>query len=57
MQAVSKMPAIRDLHLFDSCVTLGRIVYSKCPECLPTADSLLEMMDRYGSPAESDVRK
>jgi predicted TIM-barrel fold metal-dependent hydrolase len=42
------MPAIEDLRPFDSCVTLGRVVHSAYPQYLPTAESVLEMMDRYG---------
>lgn len=48
MEAIEKMPDIRDLRLFDSCVTLGRIVHSSYPEDFPTAANLIKMMDRYG---------
>jgi predicted TIM-barrel fold metal-dependent hydrolase len=47
MKAVVKMPHILDLRPFDSCVTLGTVVYTGCPRCLPTAEDVLEMMDRY----------
>lgn len=47
MQATTAMPAIRDLAVFDSCVTLGRVVHTSCPEPLETADAVLAMMDRY----------
>ncbi|MHB9034793.1 MAG: hypothetical protein ACYC6L_17320, partial [Anaerolineae bacterium] len=33
------------LRLFDSCVTLGRF---SSANCIPTADALLALMDRYG---------
>lgn len=47
MRAKEKMSAVDSLRLFDSCVTLGRIVHSEYPECLETADDLLKLMDRY----------
>jgi len=47
MEAAPKMPDIRDLHPFDSCVTLGRVLHSDYPRCLPTADAVLAMMNRY----------
>ena len=47
MQAISKMPDILDMRPFDTCVTLGSIVHSKYPHCLPTAETVLAMMDRY----------
>ena len=47
MQATQKMPGIEAMRPFDSCVTLGRVVDSGCPQCLPTAERVLEMMDRY----------
>lgn len=46
MQSIQKMPDLESLCLFDSCMTLGRMVYSKCPEYL-TAQNILEVMDRY----------
>ncbi len=46
MECDPKMPNLAGLRLFDSCVTLGRIVHSGYPEYL-TADSLLSLMDRY----------
>jgi len=48
VEATEKMPDIQDLRLFDSCVTLGRIVHAAHPEHFPTAANLIEMMDRYG---------
>jgi len=41
------MPALEDLRLFDTCVTLGRMVQPGCPEFFATAEALLAMMDRY----------
>jgi predicted TIM-barrel fold metal-dependent hydrolase len=40
------MPALNSLKLFDSCVTLGRVVLSGCPECL-TPENVLAVMDKY----------
>jgi hypothetical protein len=47
VQAASKVPAVRDLRLFDSCVTVGRVVLAGCPECFADAAAVLAMMDRY----------
>jgi predicted TIM-barrel fold metal-dependent hydrolase len=44
MKSTPGMPGLSDLHLFDSCVTLGRFVGQTC---IPTAAELIEMMDRY----------
>ena len=46
MQAAENVPDIRDLKLFDSCLSLGRGVLSGCPVWI-TADNVLEVMDRY----------
>ncbi|KPJ70625.1 MAG: hypothetical protein AMS14_10275 [Planctomycetes bacterium DG_20] len=46
MRAAKPMPDIRDLRLFDSCMTLGRGVLAGCPEWL-TRDNVLAVMDRY----------
>lgn len=46
MQAAGKMPEIRELRLFDSCLTLGRGVLKGCPEWV-TADNVLALLDRY----------
>jgi len=44
VQAKPAMPHLKDLHLFDSCVTLGRFMSQTC---IPTAVELLAVMDRY----------
>lgn len=46
MHASQKMPDLESLRLFDSCVTLGRIVSLAYPDYL-TPENLVEMMDRY----------
>ena len=46
MRAAKPMSDIRDLRLFDSCMTLGRGVLAGCPEWL-TRDNVLAVMDRY----------
>jgi predicted TIM-barrel fold metal-dependent hydrolase len=46
MRAKTKMPGLEDLRLFDSCVTLGRIVHSAVPEYL-TRENILQVMDKY----------
>ena len=59
MRATDRMPDLKSLRLFDSCVTLGRIVHSGdlCltpgpfvhsgyPQYL-TRDNIIEMLDRY----------
>ena len=46
MRAVRKMPNIKDLALFDSCVTLGRACMEGVPEFL-TADNVVEVLDKY----------
>ena len=50
MIASEEMPDLRDLRPFDSCVTLGRSVLSRCPRPL-TAQNILEILDRYHSGA------
>lgn len=44
MEAKPTMPKLKDLSLFDSCVTLGRFSGGG----ISTAAELLELMDRYG---------
>jgi hypothetical protein len=39
-----KMPALKDLKLFDSCVTIGQF---SSEISIPTAEKLLTVMDRY----------
>jgi predicted TIM-barrel fold metal-dependent hydrolase len=46
MRAHEAMPALDTLRLFDSCLTLGRIVHSAYSLGL-TADKALGLMDRY----------
>lgn len=46
MRAVDKVPDLDSLNLFDSCVTLGRMVSSRYPEYL-TKDNIIPMLDRY----------
>jgi len=46
MRADEKAPSLKELQLFDGCVTLGRIVHSGYPESL-TAANILETLDRY----------
>jgi len=46
MRAVRNMPDVRDLAVFDSCVTLGRSCMESVPESL-TAENVLEVMDKY----------
>ena len=46
MQAVEKMPDIRELRPFDSCMTLGRGVLRGVPEWV-TAGNVLALMDRH----------
>lgn len=46
MKAQNPMPDVRELRLFDSCVTLGRVCHSAAPEPL-TADNVLAVMDRH----------
>ena len=46
MRAKQAAPALDTLRLFDSCLTLGRVVHSQYPQSL-TADAALELMDRY----------
>jgi predicted TIM-barrel fold metal-dependent hydrolase len=45
MQAISAMPDLRELSLFDSNVTLGRF---SSEICIPTTADLLATLDRYG---------
>jgi len=45
MKASAKMPSLDELNIFDSCVTIGRVV--GLTECYPDAETLLNMMDRY----------
>ncbi len=47
MRVSEKMPDLKDLQPFDSCVTLGRIILSAIPRYL-TARNILETLDRYG---------
>jgi hypothetical protein len=42
--AGQKMPGLKELKLFDSCVTLGKFTSENC---ISTADQLLAIMDRY----------
>ncbi|RPJ45913.1 MAG: hypothetical protein EHM21_09050 [Chloroflexi bacterium] len=44
MKAASDMPALSDLRLFDSCVTLGRFTGEAC---ISSAAELIAIMDRY----------
>ena len=46
MRASQKMPNLKELRPFDSCLTLGRVVLSSCPQYL-TAENVLETLDRY----------
>ncbi len=46
MRAHEAMPGLDSLRLFDSCLTLGRLVHSAYSPGL-TADEALELMDRY----------
>jgi predicted TIM-barrel fold metal-dependent hydrolase len=46
MKATQTVPDLDSLELFDSCVTLGRVVYSGTPEYI-TVDNILSIMDRY----------
>lgn len=46
MQTATPMPDLKDLKLFDSCVTLGRIVQDSYQPL--TRENILAMMDRYG---------
>jgi predicted TIM-barrel fold metal-dependent hydrolase len=46
MRATTKMPDIRELALFDSCVTLGRSCVESVPEYL-TAENVLAVMDKH----------
>ena len=51
MQATHKMPDLGGLSLFDSCITLGRVVHSSCPRWLGTGEGgadIIETLDRYG---------
>lgn len=47
MRATRQMPRLEDLRIFDSCVSLGRIVHSSVTESI-TADTITAVMDRYG---------
>ena len=42
--APQKMPGLKELKLFDSCVTLGQFT---AENCISTSDQLLSIMDRY----------
>ena len=46
MRAAHEVPSVSDLRLFDSCVTLGRVVNSGVPVRL-TADNVLAVMDKH----------
>ena len=43
-EAKAKMPGLKELELFDSCVTLGRF---SAVTCISSAEQLLSIMDRY----------
>jgi predicted TIM-barrel fold metal-dependent hydrolase len=45
MQSNPEMPGLKELNLFDSCVTLGRF---SSEICLSSAAELIAHMDRYG---------
>jgi predicted TIM-barrel fold metal-dependent hydrolase len=47
VRATRNVPDLESLRLFDSCLTLGRLVLSGCPEWL-SAEKALAAMDRYG---------
>lgn len=51
MKASNDSPDIQELRVFDSCVTLGRVVLSgmpkTCPDGLPDVAAVLAMLDRY----------
>jgi predicted TIM-barrel fold metal-dependent hydrolase len=44
VEAKNKMPSLKELKLFDSCVTLGRF---SAENCITSAEQLLSIMDRY----------
>ena len=46
MEATTRAPDIAGLKLFDSCVTLGRVVRAGTPLSL-TPDNILEVMDKH----------
>lgn len=46
MRALTRAPDIAELKLFDSCVTLGRVVRSGTPESV-TVDNVLGLMDKH----------
>jgi predicted TIM-barrel fold metal-dependent hydrolase len=46
MQATTRAPDIAALRLFDTCLTLGRVVRSGTPESV-TPDSVLGLMDKH----------
>jgi predicted TIM-barrel fold metal-dependent hydrolase len=46
MKTMNNAPDIRELKLFDSCLSLGRGVLSGCPVWIAT-DNVLDVMDRY----------
>lgn len=46
MQSIQPMPDLRELKLFDSCVTLGRFAQEGFPSL--TRDNIQAMLDRYG---------
>lgn len=41
-----KMPDLESLKVFDSCMTLGRMVHSRIPDPL-TEENIIEIMDRH----------
>lgn len=45
MKAKHKAPCIKDLRLFDTCVTLGRLPYGGREWLMP--DNVLQVMDKY----------
>jgi hypothetical protein len=44
MESNIKMPSLKELELFDSCVTLGRF---SAENCISSVEQLLSIMDRY----------
>lgn len=52
MKSAKAFPDIRELRVFNCCVTLGRIVLSglpeTCPDGLLDAAAVMAMLNRYG---------
>ena len=46
MRAKQTMPSLESLRLFDSCLTIGRIVHSRYPQSI-TPENVLETLDRF----------